>query len=253
MNPAERLLSIYDKLVSQQKDQSMTQTWATVFELDNKDPHLEDIVVACVVALRQQIDFSRLKLTEKNVPLELTSPGFDNLKSIASPGNLNSSWNGLRGNIQPPECRHAFKWASWVLREQVENEISAEDLIELQKEISDLEKIITVTDMSSTLRNFILQQIASIKEALVLASVQGARPIRESYEKIAGAFILYKDAIEPEAKNADVKTKTVINKLGKIIKKFAEAGEVVENLKSLGINVASAAAYATPLLISITT
>ena len=45
MNPAERLLSIYDKLISQQKDQSMTQTWAVVFDLDKDDPNIEDKVV----------------------------------------------------------------------------------------------------------------------------------------------------------------------------------------------------------------
>ena len=250
MNPAERLLSIYDKLISQQKDQSMTQTWAVVFDLDKDDPNIEDKVVSCLVALREQINFSRLKLTEIDVPIDLTSPGFDNLKNVASTSNLNSSWNGIRGNIQLPECRHAFTWSSWVLRDLSENDISTEDLIELINEISDLEKIIMVTQMSSTLRNFILQQIASIKEALVLATVQGSRPIRESYEKIAGAFIIYKDVIEPEAKQANGKTKEVIKKFGNIVKKFAEAGEVTENLKSLGINLTQAAAYVTPLLTS---
>lgn len=58
MNPAARLLKIYDKLVGQQTDQSMVKTWAAVFDLDGNDPHLEDKVVGCVVALRQQIDFT---------------------------------------------------------------------------------------------------------------------------------------------------------------------------------------------------
>lgn len=158
MNPAERLLGIYDKLVSQQKDQSMRLTWAAVFDLEDNDSHLEDKVTSCVVALRKQIDFTSERLAEMDVPADLTHPGFPRLKEVASPGHLNASWNGLRGNIQQPECRQAFKWSSWLLRNLIEKEISVEDLQELLDEIAELEKSITDTDMSPILRNFIQQR-----------------------------------------------------------------------------------------------
>ena len=157
MNPAERTLKLYDRLVSKQQDQSMTQTWAVVFDLANEDPNLEDKVVKCLVALRQQIDYSRRKLSEREMSIDLTSPGFERLKNAASSSNLNTAWNGIRGNVQPPENRHTFMWSTWVLRDLVESEISAEDLSELLIEIEELEKTIAIIEMSSTLRNFIMQ------------------------------------------------------------------------------------------------
>jgi len=74
MNPAARLLTIYiyDVLIRQQKDQTLNLIWAAVFELDTTNPHLEDYVTSCVVALRQEIDFTRMRLNEHSVPSSLS-------------------------------------------------------------------------------------------------------------------------------------------------------------------------------------
>jgi hypothetical protein len=58
MNPAGRLLEIYDTLVRQQQDQQMVNTWAEVLSLE-KGPHIEDDVTACLVALRDSRSTSR--------------------------------------------------------------------------------------------------------------------------------------------------------------------------------------------------
>lgn len=248
MNPAERLLGIYDKLVSQQKDQSMRLTWAAIFDLDDNDPHLEDKVTSCVVALRKQIDFTSERLAEMDVPADLTHPGFPRLKEVASPGHLNASWNGLRGNIQPPECRQAFMWSSWLLRNLIEKEISAEDLQELLDEIAELEKSITDTDMSPILRNFIQQQIASIKEALILSRAQGSRPIHEAVEKFAGAYTVNKNKIDAEVAKSSSKTKEVFTQFGSFLKKTAEAGDTFDKLKTLAETIGNGVDAAKPFI-----
>ncbi|NOS97098.1 MAG: hypothetical protein HOP25_01330 [Methylotenera sp.] len=248
MNPAARLLGIYDKLISQQKDQSMKLTWAVVFNLDENDPHLEDKVTSCVVALRKQIDFTSERLAEMDLPADLTSPGFPRFKEVASPSHLNASWNGLRGNIQPPECRQAFMWSSWLLRHQVEKEISAEDLQELLNEIAELEKNIADTEMSPILRNFIQQQIASINEALILSRAQGLRPIHEAVEKFAGACTINRDKINAEVAKSSSKTKEVFTKFGSFLKKTAEAADTLDKLKSLADNVSNGVDAAKPFI-----
>jgi hypothetical protein len=248
MNPAERLLSIYDKLVSQQKDQSMKLTWAVIFDLNDSDPHLEDKVTSCVVALRKEIDFTREKLAEMAVPADLTNPGFSRFKDIASPSYLNASWSGLRGNIQPPECRQAFMWSSWLLRDHTETEISAEDLQELLDEIAELEESVASTEMSSILRNFIQQQIASIKESLLLSRAQGSRPIHDAVEKFAGAYTINKDKINAEVVKSSSKTKEVFTKFGSFLKKTAEAADTLDKLKTLADNVSNGVDAAKPLI-----
>jgi hypothetical protein len=251
MNPAERLLSIYDKLVSQQKDQSMRLTWAVVFDLDHNDHHLEDKVTSCVVALRKQIDFTSERLAEMDVPTDLTNPGFPRLKEVASPGHLNASWNGLRGNIQPPECRQAFMWSSWILRNQVEKEISVEDLQELLDEIAELEASMADTEMSPILRNFIQQQIASIKEALILSKAQGSRPIHEAVEKFAGAYTINKDKINTEVAKSTSKTKEVFTKFGGFLKRAAEAGDTLDKLKTLADTIGNGVDTVKPFIVQL--
>ena len=189
MNPAERVLTIYDKLVSQQKDQPMTQTWSEVFGLEGNSPTLEDDVTACLVGLRSQIDFTRLRLTAVGVSPDLTSPGFERMKDTASPAKLHQSWNGLRGNIQAPECRHAFTWASWVLREDVEDEISSESMTELLAELQSLEAALVDTEMSPYLRDFIQRQVDAIRSALRNYGVQGVRPLREAMRMLLVIFL----------------------------------------------------------------
>ena len=248
MNPAQRLLGIYDKLIGQQKDQSMKLTWAVVFDLDENDPHLEDKVTSCVVALRKQIDFTSERLAEMDVPADLTAPGFPRFKEVSSPGHLNASWNGLRGNIQQPECRQAFMWSSWILRNQVEKEISAEDLQELLDEVAELEESIADTEMSPILRNFIQQQIASIKEALILSRAQGSRPIYEAVEKFAGACAINRDIINAEVAKSPSKTKELFTKFGGFLKKTAEAADTLDKLKTLADNVSNGVDAAKPFI-----
>lgn len=251
MNPAERLLGIYDKLISQQKDQSMKLTWAVVFDLEENNPHLEDQVTSCVVALRKQIDFTSERLAELGVPSDLTAPGFPRFKEVSSPGHLNASWNGLRGNIQPPECRQAFMWSSWILRNQVEKEISVEDLQELLDEIAELEASMADTEMSPILCNFIQQQIASIKEALILSKAQGSRPIHEAVEKFAGAYTINKDKINAEVAKSTSKTKEVFTKFGGFLKRAAEAGDTFDKLKTLADTIGNGVDTVKPFIVQL--
>lgn len=239
MNPAERLLSIYDKLVSQQQDRVMVQTWADVFGLDKNSTNLEDEVTACVVALRTQIDFTRLRLTANGVPDGLTSPGFDRLKNVASPGQLNQPWNGMRGNIQPPECRQAFAWGAWVLREEGENELPSEEMQELLAGLNSLEDSLAETEMSPYLRTFIERQVSTIRAALRVYGVQGARPLQEAMRKVVGDIKVEEDQLQKENAAAPEKAKGVLAKTAQVIEKTAKVCDSLEKVKKFGESVYS--------------
>lgn len=234
MNSASRLLHMYDQLVRQQKDQSIMLTWANVFGLESNDPHLEDKVISCLVALRQQIDFARTRLTEHEVPPELTRPGFDRLKAIASPSQLGASWNGQRGNIQSPECRHAFAWGAWVLRSEDEVSMTDDDFSELQSELNSLEKSLTDTEMPPYLRDFIQRQIDTIREALGMYVIQGSRPLQEALQKVAGAYTVERTRVESEHAQASDEAKGVLAKASTVIKKTAEVCDSLDKIKKFG-------------------
>lgn len=249
MNPAERLLSIYDSLVGQQQDQAMVQTWADVFGLNRSSTNLEDEVTACVVALRTQIDFARLRLTANGVPDELSNPGFDRLKIVAAPSYLNQSWSGLRGNIQPPECRQAFAWGAWVLRGESENELPSEEMQELLAGLNSLEDALVETEMSPYLRAFIERQVSTIRAALRVYGVQGARPLQEAMRKVIGDITVEEGQLKKENAEAPEKTKGVLAKTAQIIEKTAKVCDNLEKVKKFGESVYSLTSKVSDLLL----
>jgi hypothetical protein len=249
MNPAERLLSIYEKLVSQHQDRSMLQTWAEVFGLEIDSENLEDEVTTCIIALRAQIDFARVRLTANEVPIELTSPGFERLKLVASPGQFNQSWNNMRGNIQPPECRQSFAWGTWVLRSEAENEMHSEEMTELLAGLKSLEESLGDTEMSPYLREFIQRQVNTIRAALRVYGVQGVRPLQEAMRKVVGDMKVEEVHLIQENEAAPEKAKGVLAKTAEIIDKTAKVCDSLDKIKKFGEGAYSLSCKAAPFFL----
>lgn len=250
MNPAARLLDIYDKLCHQSNDYQMVQTWADVFGIDKESPHCEDDVTACVVALRAEIAFTRVRLDSYSVEAHLTSPGFERLKNVAAPGQLHQKWHGHRGNIQPPECRKVFEWAAWALRDEDEGDMPAEDMTGLRAELESLENSLRETEMSTYLRDFIQRQVDTIRAALRVYGVQGARPLQEALQKVAGAYTLERARVEAEHSAAPETAKGVFAKAGRVIKKTAEVCDNLDKVKKFGEGAWTLAATVGPLVLT---
>ncbi|MBT9488828.1 MAG: hypothetical protein IV093_15095 [Rubrivivax sp.] len=231
MNPAARLHRIYDKLVAQGNDAQMVQTWADVFVIDKSGPHYEDDVTACVMALRSEIALTRKRLDEVGAPPKLTHPGFDRLRDVAAPGQLHSNWHAHRGHINPPECRKVFEWAEWALREDAEPDMPAEDMKELQAELESLEAALRELEMSPYLRDFIQRQVDTIRAALRVYGVQGARPLQDALQKVAGAYTVERTRVEAEHAAAPDAAKGLFAKASGVIKKTAD---VCDNLGKIG-------------------
>ena len=87
MNPAERILTIYDKLNQQQFDAPMLKVWATVFDVPIEGPDLEDDITACIVALRAEIQLARVLLAEHDIPARLHGPGPVSYTHLTLPTN----------------------------------------------------------------------------------------------------------------------------------------------------------------------
>lgn len=231
----------------------MLNTWARVFNLDTNTSELEDEVAACVIALRQEVDFARVRLRGREVPDELMSPGFDRLKSVASPGQLHSSWNGHRANISSPECRHAFSWSAWVLRDEEEIDMPEEEMSDLCANIESLEQNLGSTEMSPYLRDFIQRQIDSIKSALRVYSIQGSRPLKEALHKVAGSLTLEREVVEAKHAESTDATKTVFAQTTAVIKKTAEICDSLDKIKKFGVGVVSLATTVGPLMLAYVT
>lgn len=234
MNAGARLHRIYDKLAAQVTDQVMVQTWAEVFALDKANPHLEDEVANLVMALRSEIKFARERLDAYGVPANLTSPGFDRLTHVASPGQLHSGWNGHRGNIQPPECRKVFEWVEWALREEDEADMSAEEMQHLRSELDALESSLSEADMAPYLRDFIKRQVDTIRSALRMYGVQGVKPIQDALQKVAGAYKTQEKPLAQAYEAANAPAKSVFERASGVVDRVAKVSDNLCKIKKAG-------------------
>lgn len=252
MNTAGRLLSIYNCLVgtSRPSDATMVKVWAQVFDLNPDSPHLEDDVVACLQAMRSEMGLLRSKLQAIGAPEDLMHPGFSRLRDICSTTYLNQSWSGLREQASRPENKLSFAWANWVLRDDSEEEMPAEELAALQGEIDSLEASLHETEMTPYLRGFIQRQIDTIRAALKVYRVQGVKPIEEALHQVAGAYTIEKSRVEAEHAQASEPAKSLFARAGAVIKKTAEVADNLDKIRKAGEGAYTLAASVGPLLVT---
>lgn len=234
MNAAGRLLQIYGRLVQQSVEMQMLHAWAGAFEVPADTPHLEDVVSTLLVALRSEVKFARARLDAYDLPAELTSPAFDRLAQIASPGHIHSPWKNHAGNLNTPDVRKILEWSAWALRGEDEADMSAEERAVLEQELSDLEAALSQTDMAPYLREFIAKQIETIRNALRMYGVQGVKPVQDALEKVAGAYKTQEKVIETAVEAAPKEAKGVFTKAAGVVEKLAKLSDNLVKVKKGG-------------------
>lgn len=250
MNPSERLLAIYDKFIEDRTDVAASQVWAVVFDLDITSTTLEDEVTDSLMALRNQIDFTRRLLEVKySVPGELLNPGFKRLREAAAPGVMHQPWSSLRAPVREPACRQAFLWAGWVLRAEVEAEIPAEELTLLHSELAALEEALKAAELSDYLSGFISNQVQVIRDALRLYRVQGVKPLNDALTRVAGAYTVECSRVQREMDAAQPDAQGIFEKMTALVGKTAEVCDAVEKIKTGYETASGIAAKVGPVLL----
>lgn len=253
MNTAGRLLAVVEALnfkIHRDTSDPMVKVWATVLELDVADPALEDSVVTCLQAMREELDLLSTKLTALEVPPDCCNWPIKRLRDVASTVHLNSNWYTVRDEILKPDTRMGFMWANWVLRGEDEESMPSEELASLRSELDALEQSLRDTDMTPYLRGFIQRQIDAIRTALKLYRVQGVKPIEEALHQVAGAYTIEKTRVEAAQAQASEPAKGVFARAGAMIKKVAETADNLDKIRKAGEGAYTLAASVGPLLVS---
>lgn len=229
----------------------MLKIWTTVFELPEEGLNLEDAVVTCLQATRSEIELLRSRLLSIDVAEDMMSPGLPRLRNYTSTTALNSGWNNFREEAIRPENRLFLVWANWALRDDVEDDMSANDLATLTGELDSLEKSLNESDMTSYLRGFVQRQIDVIRGALRVYRVQGVRPIEEALKQVAGAYTVDKVRVESEHEKASESTKSVVQKVGAFIEKTAKIADQLDKIRKAADGAVTLASTVGPTLIAI--
>ena len=235
MNTAGRLLNVYDRLVGtgRANDAPMMKVWGEVFELPEGSA-LEDEVVGCLQALRGEMDLLQARLQALGIDDELMRPGFQRLRNITSTAYINAGWNGLREEASKPENRIPFAWANWVLRDEAEEDLAADELSSLKKELDALEKSLSDTEMSPYMRGFIQRQLSAIRAALRLYPIRGVKPIEEAARQVVGTCNLEAAVLAKEFERADAPARGVFTKVGHFIEKTAKVADNLDKIRKAG-------------------
>lgn len=233
MNIAGRLLSIYERLMSHQlgNDALMLKVWAKVFEVSEEESNLEDAVVTCLQATRSEMELLRSRLSSMDVAEDLMRPGMARLRNYTSAANINVNWGGFRDEAIRPENRLFFMWADWALRDESEDDLSAEDLASLKDEIDSLELALRASDMSPYLRAFVQRQVDVIRMALRVYRVQGVKPIEDALKQVAGAYTVDRARVEAEHAKASNSAKGIVERAVTLIKKTSEVADSVSKIE----------------------
>lgn len=254
MNPAARLQDIHQRLATYPtQDQHMEAVWAHVFELGQHYPGREDHVIACLMALRSELALVRTMLDTVGVAPALTSPAFERLREAASPTYLATPWRNHASNVLAPECMKVFEWAAWSLRGQDEAEKAVEQLNALRDELEALEAALTEADLSPYLRDFIQRQVATIRAALRLYKVQGARPVKDAVNEVMGAIAMESRQLNEAMADVPPESKGVLVKMGDAINKAAELCDSVDKVQNMAGRIWTLGHQAVPLLESVLT
>ena len=252
MNTAGRLLAIYDSLINNpnSRDKAMVWLWAQVFDIPETDPHVEDDVVACLQAMRSEIDLLSSKLKSRGVSDHLLHPGLPRLRNVASPTYLNTPWNNHRDEQSRVENRIIFLWATWALQDENEQDLDSDELAALRSELDSLEVSLRNVDMPTYLYDFVLRQISVIRSALRISRVRGVAPIKEALRQVVGNCVVERDHVEAESKAASENARSVMARAGDLIKKTAEYADRFEKIRKAGEGAVGLAKTVGPILLA---
>lgn len=236
MNPAERLLVVYDVLASTgwPNNATVAHVWATAFEVVPDTPRTDREVTIGLQALHSQTDLVRSALLAEGVPKELASTALDRFDTIASPAYLHSQWASYQGNLVLADTRLSLQWASWILRDHDETELSAEDRDRLISELDTFQADLEVTGMSPFLKAFTLRQIASIRQALRLSKLEGSRPLQQALRTVTGDYKVSEAKLVTDLAVAPEPAQNLIARVSAKLKDVAGIADNLSKVKKVG-------------------
>lgn len=246
MNSAGRVGRIIDTLVERRStldpNTSMLHVWASVFDIElpqssNVGSLLENDVVACLLAFRSEIDLVVTKFREQGAPDELFEPAVSSLMKLSSSGLLQHPWSNYFSEAIKIENRIPFAWATWLLREESEDEIADADFIAFLNELEALQASLDEVEMSAPLRRFVIKQIDVIRSALRIYRVRGLEPVQSAFRQAAGSCIAERAKLEREIEVATPEAKSRLKRFADIIDKTGKICDSLDKVQKLGSSV----------------
>lgn len=194
-NPAGRLLAIIRKLQAVQKGKNILtdQAWAKVFQIDPDNTGLlMDRIGKCLQLGNQIIENVKKLNLNQDLFLKDINQIILSFRQMNLQENINSTLSRIRvESIRGLEyCDHEFS------RQSPEKVIPETDLKNIYEEICSLLEEVAQADIDSYLKNFMLDKLDLLRQAIELYDVDGCVPIEKALCEITGSIVLTQEKLK---------------------------------------------------------
>jgi hypothetical protein len=166
-----------------------------------------------------------------NIDKELYLEPFVRLENGLSRISLLHSWNSLEEYLDVSTMKSLQFCADTLTHKVSKKVVSEDDLRNLQEQINELLEQVMNFDIDESLKTFLLDRLEQIRHAILYYRLNGAKGLKDAYEKIAGAAYIF--GVASKEKNFDENAKMLLSKFVHIAIQLAGIVEFANNLKGL--------------------
>jgi hypothetical protein len=187
INAAYRLLTLLQEATKQAPSVIQLQVWSNTFELQNLSGRPQkQAVMRGIDLMYQQLDYVIEQLRKRNLPENTYSQLQATFERNVQFELINHPWQDFRARIEA-EALYPLVIFSNMLPDE-EKLVEPTDFLAIHEELEKLEKTLSDKDISSEVRSFVMQQIATIRKAMWEYRFRGTSVFRQALVETAQQF-----------------------------------------------------------------
>jgi hypothetical protein len=210
-------------------DERVQGAWSALLGLDQLHGHeLQTATSEALNDLRSEIELVQEELRSMRVPDDLIRLPINSALELTSPASWRGAWKAHRETHLRAEVLVAWGWVTWLLPSE-EDEISPEDIKELETQLKELEAAANDEGVPDQLRRFIFRQATRIRTALTRYTTKGQAPLKEAFQHGLGEVVTERKVLTA----ADTSAPAAKKAMEKLVRCWATVAKFTSDVKSM--------------------
>ncbi len=228
-NPAQRLYDLLNTAKQQNGRNQFGEIWRAVLELKNSHQGELLIGIADVIQLIETTKSSIIQLEGINHSILLEK--FGNIETVFKDLNLTRAWEDQQRYLDETTM-YSLRMCSDALSRRIGyKEIPKEEIDKLRADVEKLLNNILKSDLNSELKSILIENLETIRRALIGFRINGIDGLRQALEKNIGS-VYVNEKLREEIKKAEPDNE-LIQKFRNILGALAKL--VTESMMSVAL------------------
>jgi hypothetical protein len=234
-NSASRLYDILSLASKQSSNESCFIFWSNFFKISKEDGNERAYeTVGLIRLLLSEVDETRRKMKGTQFSEAVYDDALNVVKKICSVEHLYNAWEHFRPSLTKDVLLSIRVCAEALPNE--EEQIDADELTTLSKEIDELWKNVEEQQLPDELKAFVFRQLELIKKAIREYPVVGLRAFSNAEREMMLHYAMNVSIVKENSSKPEVqklgkiwgKIKKFIDEFGKILKLLKDANDVYD-------------------------